>query len=100
MCKQILLVNFSTVRFYLILTHAVIITLDSSGSRPYLPYRGDHLSPGQQVKVLAPGGGVAVARVVTNQRSALVSSNGYLYGPQRIISPASVTVVLMTEPNR
>ncbi|XP_068211796.1 uncharacterized protein [Palaemon carinicauda] len=69
-------------------------------NRPYLPYRGDQLSPGQQVKVLAPGGGVAVARVLTNQRSALLGNKSHHYPSHGVISPASVTVILMTEPNR
>ncbi|XP_066983650.1 uncharacterized protein [Macrobrachium rosenbergii] len=69
-------------------------------NRPYLPYRGDQLSPGQQVKVLAPGGGVAVARVLTNQRSALLANKSHIYPSHGVISPASVTVILLTEPNR
>lgn len=72
----------------------------SASDRPYLPYRGDQLSPGQQVKVLAPGGGVAVARVVTNQRSAFITSRTPHYSTSGIISPASVTVILLSEPNR
>ncbi|KAK7070805.1 hypothetical protein SK128_024638, partial [Halocaridina rubra] len=68
-------------------------------SRPYLPYRSDQLSPGQQVKILAPGGGVAVARVITNQRSVFLCGRDY-HPSSGLISPAAITVVLLSEPNR
>ncbi|XP_045104504.1 uncharacterized protein LOC123499995 [Portunus trituberculatus] len=66
--------------------------------RPYLPYRGDQLSPGQQVKVLAPGGGVAVARVVTYQRGGQTAKIHHHH--HHLEADDTVTVVLMCEPNR
>ncbi|XP_050698045.1 kinesin-like protein KIF26A isoform X2 [Eriocheir sinensis] len=65
--------------------------------RPYLPYRGDQLSPGQQVKVLAPGGGVAVARVIANQRGI---KGAHHHHHRHHDHEDRVTVVLLCEPNR
>nr|XP_045598471.1 uncharacterized protein LOC123758303 isoform X2 [Procambarus clarkii] len=74
-------------------------SVGTSSGRPYLPYRGDQLSPGQQVKVLAPGGGVAVARVLTNQKSSW-QINDKIHHTSAPVSSASVTVILLSEPNR
>lgn len=76
----------------------IVAYLCPGGSgRPYLPYRGDQLSPGQQVKVLAPGGGVAVARVIANQRGAAGKSAPHHHHHYH---EDKVTVVLLCEPNR
>nr|XP_027227202.1 uncharacterized protein LOC113819160 isoform X1 [Penaeus vannamei] len=77
--------------------------LDGGGGRPYLPYRFDQISPGQQVKVLAPGGGVAVARVLTNQKPPFSSMTKRDFRSSSGLSSAhssAVTVVLLSEPNR
>ncbi|XP_042886816.1 uncharacterized protein LOC122262756 isoform X2 [Penaeus japonicus] len=78
--------------------------LAGGAGRPYLPYRFDQISPGQQVKVLAPGGGVAVARVLTNQKSPFSNLTKREYRSSSVSSSAhsasAVTVVLLSEPNR
>ncbi|XP_063602138.1 uncharacterized protein LOC134778189 isoform X1 [Penaeus indicus] len=77
---------------------------DGGAGRPYLPYRFDQISPGQQVKVLAPGGGVAVARVLTNQKPPFSSLTRRDFRsssvPSSVHSTSAVTVVLLSEPNR
>lgn len=74
-------------------------SLGASSGRPYLPYRSDQLSPGQQVKVIAPGGGVAVARVLTNQKSSWLLADKSLRDSSTS-STATITVILLSEPNR
>ncbi|XP_063851837.1 uncharacterized protein LOC135095080 isoform X2 [Scylla paramamosain] len=80
-------------------TASATVPPGGGSGRPYLPYRGDQLSPGQQVKVLAPGGGVAVARVVTFQRGDRTAKAHYHHHHHHEADD-TVTVVLMCEPNR
>ncbi|KAK3871848.1 hypothetical protein Pcinc_023049 [Petrolisthes cinctipes] len=79
-------------------THTLDGVMGGEG-RPFLPYRGDQLGPGQQVKVLAPGGGVAVARVLASLPSPARHRREQPLDASTSLQE-SVTVVLLSEPNR